>query len=163
VKPEPLPPPTPDLASAILGGWWLRSRLDHDDSGNQHVCPILGAEPLGFLAFTERRFSAQFMRRGREVETVAGRDALREPAEPRTAANNTGAVGGYDAYFGTYDLDAARGTVVVTLEAALTPANIGKTFMREVRVVDDRLIIRLTTNAADGTPITRTLTFERLV
>jgi hypothetical protein len=30
-------------------------------------------------------------------------------------------------------------------------------------VVDDRLIIRLTTNAADGTPITRTLTFERLV
>ena len=97
------------------------------------------------------------------METVAGRDALRERAEPRTAANNTGAVGGYDAYFGTYDLDPARGTVAVTLEAALTPANIGKTFMREVRVVDDRLIIRLTTNAADGTPITRTLTFERLV
>ena len=162
MNPETLPPPTSDLASAILGGWWLRSRLDHDESGNRHVCPILGAEPLGFLAFTERRFSAQFMRRGREAETVPGRDAPREPAEPRTAANNTGAVGGYDAYFGTYDLDTARGTVAVTLEAALTPANIGKTFLREVRVVGDRLIIRLTTNAADGTPITRTLTFERL-
>jgi hypothetical protein len=110
----------------------------------------------------ERRFSAQFMRRGREVEAPAVRDLVREPEEPRTAANNTGAVGGYDAYFGTYDLDAARGTVAVTLEAALTPANIGKTFMRDVRVVADRLIIRLTTKAADGTPITRTLTFERL-
>jgi hypothetical protein len=136
--------------------------LDHDDSGNQHLCPVLGAEPLGFLAFTERRFSAQFMRRGRDVEPAAVADTAREPAEPRTAANNTGAVGGYDAYFGTYDLDAPRGTVVVTLEAALTPANIGKTFMREVRVVGGRLIIRLNTNAADGTPITRTLTFERL-
>lgn len=162
MKPEPLPPPTPDLASAILGGWWLRSRLDHDDSGNQHVCPLLGAEPLGFLTFMERHFSAQFMRRGREVEASAVRDTVREPEEPRAAANNTGAVGGYDAYFGTYDLDAARGTVAVTLEAALTPANIGKTFMRDVRVVAGRLVIRLTTNAADGTPITRTLTFERL-
>jgi hypothetical protein len=136
--------------------------LDHDDSGNQHVCPILGSEPLGFLAFTERRFSAQFMRRGRDVEPAAMREPAREPTESKTAANNTGAVGGYDAYFGAYDLDATRGTVAVTLEAALTPSNIGKTFMREVRVVGDRLIIRLTTNAADGTPITRTLTFERL-
>jgi hypothetical protein len=112
--------------------------LDHDDNGSQHLCPILGAEPLGFLAFTERRFSAQFMRREREVEAAAMRDAPREPAEPRAAANNTGAVGGYDAYFGTYDLDAAKGTVVVMLEAALTPANIGKAFLREVRVVGDR-------------------------
>jgi hypothetical protein len=39
-------------------------------------------------------------------------------------ANNTAAVGGYDAYFGTYELDATRGTVVVKLEASLAPANI---------------------------------------
>jgi hypothetical protein len=126
--------------------------LDDDESGNRHVCPILGAEPLGFLAFTEHRFSAQFMRRGREVEPAAMREPAREPTESKTAANNTGAVGGYDAYFGTYDLDAARGTVAVTLEAALTPANIGKTFMREVRVVGDKLIIRLATNAAERVP-----------
>jgi hypothetical protein len=152
---KPLPPPGTDLPSAILGSWWLLSRLDQDDSGNRHVCPILGAEPLGYLSFTPRRFSAQFMRRGRELEAEP-------PRVPTAAANNTGAVGGYDAYFGTYELDAARGTVVVTLEAALSPANIGKTFLREIRVVDGRLIIRLNTNAADGTPISRTLTFERL-
>jgi hypothetical protein len=76
--------------------------------------------------------------------------------------NNTAAVGGYDAYFGTYELDAARGTVVVKLEASLAPANIGKTFLREIRVVDGRLVIRLNTNAADGTPISRTLKFEKL-
>jgi hypothetical protein len=156
MKPEPLPPPSDDLASEILGAWWLLSRLDHDDSGNRHVCPILGAEPLGFLSFTPKRFSAQFMRRGREVETEVPR------ATSAPAANNTSAAGGYDAYFGTYELDRDRGTVLVTLEAALSPANIGKTFLREVRVVGDRLIIRLDTNAADGTPISRTLTFERL-
>ncbi|HEX5030015.1 MAG TPA: lipocalin-like domain-containing protein [Candidatus Eisenbacteria bacterium] len=154
---KPLPPPSADLPSAILGSWWLLSRLDHDDSGNRHVCPILGSEPLGYLSFTPRRFSAQFMRRGRELET----EPPRVPAATAAAANNTGAVDGYDAYFGTYELDAARGTVVVTLEAALAPSNIGKTFLREIRVVDGRLIIRLNTNAADGTPISRTLTFER--
>lgn len=155
---NPLPPPSADLASAILGSWWLLSRLDHDDAGNRHVCPILGAQPLGFLSFTPQRFSAQFMRRGREAEAVAPPSA----ANPSPGANNTAALGGYDAYFGTYELDAARGTVVVTLEAALSPANIGKTFLREIRVVDGRLVIRLNTNAADGTPISRTLTFERL-
>jgi len=157
MKPEPLPPPSADLASEILGAWWLLSRLDHDDSGKRHVCPILGAEPLGFLSFTPKRFSAQFMRRGRELEPESPLTAAASPT-----ANNTAAVGGYDAYFGTYELDDARGTVVVKLEASLSPANIGKTFLREVRVVGDRLIIRLDTNAADGTPISRTLTFERL-
>jgi len=156
MKQEPLPPPSADLASEMLGAWWLLSRLDHDDSGNRHVCPILGAEPLGFLSFTPKLFSAQFMRWGRELEAEVPR------ATALPAANNTSAAGGYDAYFGTYELDRARGTVLVTLEAALSPANIGKTFLREVRVVGDRLIIRLDTNAADGTPISRTLTFERL-
>lgn len=154
---KPLPPPSADLAPAILGSWWLLSRLDHDDSGNRHVCPILGAEPLGFLSFTAERFSAQFMKREREPEPEAPRTAAASPM-----ANNTAAVGGYDAYFGTYELDAARGTVVVKLEASLAPANIGKTFLREIRVVDGRLVIRLHTNAADGTPISRTLTFARL-
>lgn len=158
MKPEPLPPPSADLASEILGAWWLLSRLDHDDSGNRHVCPILGAQPLGFLSFTPERFSAQFMRRGRELET----ETPESTAAPSAGANNTAAVGGYDAYFGTYELDATRGTVIVKLEASLAPANIGKTFLREVRVVGDRLIIRLNTNADDGTPISRTLTFERL-
>ena len=156
MKPEPLPPPSADLASEILGAWWLLSRLDHDDNGHRHVCPILGEAPLGYLSFTRRRFSAQFMRKGRELESEA-----RTAAMP-VAANNTAAVAGYDAYFGTYELDATRGTVVVKLEASLAPSNIGRTFLREVRVVGDRLIIRLNTNAADGTPISRTLTFERL-
>jgi hypothetical protein len=154
---KPLPPPSADLASAILGSWWLLSRLDHDDSGTRHVCPILGAEPLGFLSFTPERFSAQFMRRGRELESESPHTAAASPT-----MNNTAAVGGYDAYFGTYELDAARGTVVVKLEASLAPANIGKTFLREIRVVDGRLVIRLNTNAADGTPISRTLKFEKL-
>jgi hypothetical protein len=34
-------------------------------------------------------------------------------------ANNSGAVNGYDAYFGSYELDPVLGTVAVRLEAGL--------------------------------------------
>jgi hypothetical protein len=40
-------------------------------------------------------------------------------------------------------------------------ANIGQAFIRDIRATADRLWIQLRTMAADGTPITRTLTFSR--
>jgi hypothetical protein len=40
-------------------------------------------------------------------------------------------------------------------------ANIGRAFIRDIRATADRLWIQLRTMAADGTPITRTLTFSR--
>ena len=158
---EPLTPPAADLGTAILGSWWLRSRIDLDATGNRSICPVLGAEPLGFLTFARDRFAAQFMRRGREGDRGTMDARGRVSAAPQMG-NNTSAVGGYDAYFGTYRLDPVAGTVAVTLEAALTPANIGQTFLREIRADKDRLVIRLATQAADGTPITRTLTFDRI-
>jgi hypothetical protein len=80
------------LAKRMLGVWWLRTRQDFAEDGSRRIGPILGEDPVGILTYAPERFAAQFMKRDR-------------CGEPLTAAapigqDNTGAVGGYDAYFG---------------------------------------------------------------
>ncbi len=150
-----LPAPTKDLAKSILGIWKLRSRVDTDAGGQRRIDPILGADPLGILSIAPGYFAAQFMKRDRSTATSA-------PQQPFQGQNNSVAVDGYDAYFGTYELDPAAGTFTTTLEGSVAPANIGKTFVRDIRAQGDELIIQLSTTATDGTPVTRRLTFGRV-
>jgi hypothetical protein len=150
----PLPPPTVNLAAAILGIWKLQSRVDVDATGQIHIDPLLGPETLGLLCFGPSHFSAQFMKRDRSSE---------EPAPlPVQGENNSMSVNGYDGYFGTYDVDANAGTIATYLEGSVSPVNVGKTFTRNARVIDNELIIQLPTTTVDGTPVTRTNTFIRV-
>ncbi len=153
-----LPAPAKDLETAMLGMWKLKSRIDLDESGNRRIDPALGADPMGVLCFSPGYFAAQFMRRDRSAGAGAGAGA----AVVAPSLNNSAAVDGYDAYFGTYVLDRAAGTIATTLEGSVSPANIGKVFVRHVRAQDDELTIQLATSAADGAPVTRTLRFSRL-
>jgi Lipocalin-like domain len=148
-----LPPPTKNLATAILGVWKLKSREDVDDDGQIHLDPFLGRDPLGVLCFGPGYFSAQFMKRDR-----SGQEIIEERAQ---AKNNTAGVNGYDAYFGTCSIDESKGTLSTHLEGSISPANIGSTYIRDIRVVGDELFIQLTTTAVDGTAVTRTNTFTR--
>ena len=86
-----------------------------------------------------------------------------DASQPSSArgTNNTSAVNGYDAYFGTYTVDEKTGTVTQSLSAALAPANVGMVITRELRVEGDLLIIELATTRPDGEPITRTLRWTR--
>ena len=145
---------SPVQRALLRGMWRLASRVDRDAGGRRHIDPTLGEDPLGLLCFSEHHFAAQFMKRDRSGPT---------PGSGTVAGvNNSSAVDGYDAYFGTYAIDEAGGTLTVRLEGAITPANIGAAFERTVAVSGDRLTISLATTAADGTPLTRTLTFVRL-
>lgn len=153
VKPEPLPLQETDLAESIVGVWGLTAREDYDENGDRLIDPHLGPDPIGMVCFSKDHFSAQFAKRDRtELSGLVARQT----------ANNSSAVGGYDAYFGRYWLDAAGEAIVVHLDGAITPANEGQEFTRVTRASDDQLLIRLDTTTDDGTPITRTLIFKRL-
>jgi hypothetical protein len=154
MKKGSLPPLTADLGSKILGIWMLKSREDVDAEGQILTDPFLGRDPIGILCFGPSHFAAQFMKRDRSEE---------EDVPQRVQAkNNTAAVNGYDAYFGNYSVDEAAGTLATHLEGSISPINIGKTYVREVRVVNNELIIQLKTTAVDGTAITRRNTFFRV-
>ena len=149
-----LPPPIANLGTAILGIWKLKSREDIDATGQVHIDPFLGRDPLGILCFGPTHFAAQFMKRDRSRQ-----ENMLQRVE---AENNTVGVDGYDAYFGTYSIDEIAGTLTTHLEGSISPANIGATYVRDARVVGNELFIQLETAAVDGTAITRTNTFFRI-
>jgi hypothetical protein len=154
MKKVSLPPFTTNLASRILGTWMLKSREDVDAGGQILIDPFLGRDPIGILCFGPTHFAAQFMKRDRS-------DEERVPQRVQDK-NNTAAVNGYDAYFGTYNVDEAAGTLATHIEGSLSPINIGKTYVRDVRVVGNELLVQLKTTAVDGIAITRTNTFYRI-
>ena len=142
------------LSIKLPGTWRLLSRLDITASGNPHQDPALGSDPVALLIYDRAgHFSAQFMKRDRSSALADG---------PADATNNTAAKGGYDAYFGTYSVNDATGVVTQRLLGALSKAHVGATLSREMTVQGDSLVIRLDTTAWDGTPLTRTLTWQRV-
>jgi len=141
------------LGHDLVGTWRLLSRIDRDASGQPVDEPTLGSDPLALLFFDGAgNFAAQFMKRDRSI-------AVAEPVF--TGQNNTAAIGGYDAYFGTYEVDETTGDVRTTLVGALSPGQVGATMIRNLKVEKGELIIRLTTTTADDTQVHRTLTWER--
>ena len=142
------------LEQDIIGVWWLQSRVDTASDGSHRIDPTLGANPLGILTYAPGRFAAQFMKRDR-----TNNNSLRNNAQ---GENNTGAVGGYDAYFGTYEVDESSGSVLHRLEGALAPENVGIEVLRTLLVDNDQLEIKLDTTTAQGEPVSRTLTWQRI-
>jgi hypothetical protein len=144
----------PALSARLPGTWQLVSRIDVTASGERRVDPALGEDPVALLYYDRAgHFAAQFMKRDR---------ATAVPDAPGGAANNSRAIGGYDAYFGTYSVDDARGTVTQCLHGALASENVGAVLTREMTVMDDILTIDVHTSAPDGTRIVRTLTWLRV-
>ena len=141
------------LAERMIGTWRLVSRVDRAADNTIRTDPALGSDPLAMLTYTQDRFAAQFMKRDRSEASVNNAGG--------SGQNNTTAVGGYDAYFGTYNVG-SDGLVLHRLEAALTPGNIGLEVARTLAVENDKLTIVLETATLDREPITRTLTWNRI-
>jgi hypothetical protein len=146
--------PSAPLSATLPGTWRLLSRIDVTAAGERRPEPALGEHPIALLIYDRSgHFAAQFMRRDRSVDVPDG---------PAQAKNNSRAQGGYDAYFGTYTIDDSTGSVTQTLLGALSREHVGAVLTRTMTVDGDRLVITLDTTAADGTPVTRTLTWERV-
>jgi len=142
------------LSAQLPGTWQLESRIDVTASGERRPEPSLGEDPIALLIYDRSgHFSAQFMKRDRSVTVPDG---------PSGALNNSRAQGGYDAYFGTFTVDDARGTVTQRVLAALSQENVGLVLTRAMRVRGDTLVIELQTTSGDGAGVTRTLTWKRV-
>jgi Lipocalin-like domain len=148
------------LSQQLVGTWVLLSRVDRTRSGERRIEPMLGEDPIALLHYDScGHFAAQFMKRNRGADAVA--PPVAAAAVASAAPNNTRAQGGYDAYFGTYTVDDAQGTVTQTLVGALSAANVGQVLTRAMSVEGDTLTIAVDTAAADGEPVTRTLVWRR--
>jgi len=142
------------LSSSLPGTWLLESRIDVTAKGERQVEASLGDDPIALLFYDRSgHFAAQFMKRDRSLAAADGLSG---------ALNNSRAQGGYDAYFGTYMVDDALGTVTQQLAGALSPENVGLVLTRVMEVQGDRLVIQVQTSSQDGTAVTRTLTWKRV-
>jgi hypothetical protein len=145
--------PSNNLATAIQGTWWLLSREDFTKEGKKIIDPVLGADPTAILVYAKNYFAAQFMKKDRTSDSIN--------QTVNAAQNNTAAIGGYDAYFGTYSIDENTNMVEHTLIGSINPANIGITVFRKLKVEEDKLTIQLETTY-EGEPITRTLIWKKI-
>ena len=142
------------LSELLPGTWELLSRIDVTEAGERRVDPSLGEDPIALLIYDRAgHFAAQFMKRDRSTPSV-------EPVA--AAANNSRAQGGYDAYFGTYTIDDAEGTVTQHLIGALSRENVGLVLTRAMTVVADTLTIRLQTTSIAGEKVIRELLWKRV-
>src|SRR4051812_36895341 len=110
--------------TSLVGTWKLLSREDVTAAGKQLTETNLGSHPIAYLIYDSGgNFAAQFMRRDRETTNHS--------AGPlhTGGANNTGAIDGYDAYFGRYNV-VSDGTVTQELLGALSPRDVGKVVTR---------------------------------
>jgi len=143
-----------DSTYDFTGVWWLLSREDRAADGSLRIDATLGPDAKGILTYANGRFAAQFMKRDRSDVSAVN--------NPSFGKNNTVAVGGYDAFFGTYSVDEKTGDVLHCLEGALTAENIGMEVSRTLTVDGDSLVINIETTTIEGEPIVRTLTWERV-
>ena len=148
------------LSRELVGTWELVSRIDRTASGERRLEPLLGEDPVALLYYDQSgHFAAQFMRRNRALSSVPDANT---PDSGVVATNNSRARGGYDAYFGTYTVDEARGTVTQRLLGALSPENVGQVLTRAMIVDGSALTITLDTTTAGGEPVVRCLTWKRV-
>jgi hypothetical protein len=149
------------VAAQLIGGWSLKSRVTTTADGRVIVDPSLSATPKGILIYDAYgNVAAQLSRPGRSVEMLT--DECRKAIAIKGTSDTAQTVLGYDAYFGTYTVDAERGIVTHHLESALFPGDVGKSITRHFVLDGDTLTIKFTTTLGDGTAVTRTLLWSRL-
>jgi lipocalin-like protein len=149
------------VQAQLVGSWRLVSRETHQANGELLADPNLAAAPTGFLVYDATgHVAAQLSRRGRTVEML-GEDC-KSAVATKSTPNTAQTILGYDAYFGTVTVHEKEGYVTHHLESALFPGDIGHDINRNFKLAGDRLTLSFDTTTQDGTPITRSLVWERI-
>jgi hypothetical protein len=138
----------------LIGTWHLVSyELRHADG---EVTYPIGKNAMGLLIYTAEGYMAvQLMRTDRPA--FASDDVLQGTPEEIKAAYE-----GFAAYFGTYTVDDAAGTVTHHVQGHIFPNRIGSKATREFTLVDQCLTLRPSVRR-DGRLLTALLIWARAV
>lgn len=149
------------VAEQLVGGWSLVSRVTTSEDGKPLADPGLSATPRGVLIYDRYgHVAAQLSRPGRTVEMLGVE--CREAEKVQGTNDTAQTILGYDAYFGTYTVDATAGMVTHHLDSALFPGDVGKDIKRQFSISGDMLTIRFHTTLRDGSAVVRTLVWARM-
>jgi hypothetical protein len=139
----------------LAGTWELVSRVGRDAAGKVVAEPSLGSDPIGCLVYdTKGHVLVQMMARRRSADTTT----ITAPSQ----ANNLAHVGGYDAYFGRYEVDAKAGTVTHIRDGAISPADVGRRLTRRFHLEADTLMISFEPGGPENPHLTRTFVWRRV-
>jgi len=106
-----------------------------------------GEKPVGRITYDKAgRMSAQLMDPGRRSSGPSGVNLIAANASQEEIRE---ALGGFIAYFGTFDVDEAAKTVIHHVQACLVPSWVGTDLKRTYQFAGNRLTLtaRLTTNS----------------
>jgi hypothetical protein len=81
-------------------------------------------------------------------------------SEPNS--NNPAHVGGYDAYFGRYEVNPQSHTVTHILDGAISPGDVGRRITRRFEVSGNTLTITFEPGTQANGKITRTIIWRRI-
>jgi hypothetical protein len=122
---------------SIVGTWRLVTFETHNADGT--VSYPFGKKPLGYFVYDSTgHLSVQIMRDPPMKDVPGLRQGKAEPDQYKEAFL------AYAAYFGTYTVDSAKGTVTHHVEGANRPDYIGTDQPRPFRIEGDHLIIEIT-------------------
>lgn len=120
--------------SPLVGTWRVEEIRDTDAAGN--VTYPYGERPAGYIVYDSTgHMHVQVMRTPATPPFASGNDADGTAAEIRAVYL------GYVAYFGTYHVDAHKGTVMHRVEGSLMPSYTATDQPRPFAVRGDELVI----------------------
>jgi hypothetical protein len=134
----------PSARDRFLGVWRLIScerkfadgRLDYP----------YGEKPVGRITYDKAgRMSAQLMRPGRRSTVPSGVSLI---AGGASAEEIREAVTGFIAYFGTFDVDESKTTVIHHVQACMVPSWVGTDLKRTYRFNANRMVLTATSGTS---------------
>ena len=142
------------IAEKFIGTWRLVSIEDRRTSRPENEF-----NPTGYIMYDSTGHMAVQITRRSDRARFASEEIGKATTDEKAAAFSS-----YGAYYGTYTINEAAGTITHHVEGSLTQNDVGKDFVRYFKLSDNRItLMPKETNAKPGTsgPL-RSLTWERV-
>ncbi|HVV68494.1 MAG TPA: lipocalin-like domain-containing protein [Gammaproteobacteria bacterium] len=138
-----------NIAKQFIGVWRLISCSQTDPDGQ--VSYPWGADAIGYIIYMSNQIMAVQIMRPNRALFIVDDFMLAQAEECHTLPQN------YNAYFGTYEIDEAKNTVIHHIQGHLFPNLVGKDNIRQYHFDGNRLLLTTV-----GSNIKRDMLWERV-